>query len=61
MKCLMPAILFGLSALGAAGSIISPALAHGSNAGASVGGLAPLVLVGGAALFIAFFVFVGRK
>lgn len=61
MKCLKPAMLFGLPAVCAAESIVAPAMAHGSNTGSSVGGLAPLILVGGAALFIAFFVFVGRK
>ncbi len=40
--------------------LISPAFAHGSNPGVSVGGAGPLVLVVGAIVFVLFLVLVHR-
>ncbi len=56
----MPVSASCLAASGAVGMTVSPALAHGTSAGDSVGAFAPLILLGGVAVFVLFYFFVDR-
>lgn len=61
MKRLFPLFLSSRFAVFGAGTIVSPALAHGSSAGGSSGFIGPLVLIAGVGLFAGFLFFVRRR